>query len=92
MARQCHQLHVPERRLKKTTRRPRQQPMQTLPPSDEYIPALMIRPIHICYMEPSPLLTPPTPQRILAPQQDQAAEEPEIEISPEQLTSIEDQY
>ena len=36
------------------------------------------------------MLTPPTPQRILAPQQDQAAEEPEIEISLEPSTSIED--
>ena len=52
----------------------------------------MTRPIHIRYTEPSPLLTPPTPQRIPAPQQDRAAEEPEIEISPEQLTSIEDQH
>ena len=44
------------------------------------------------YMEPSPLLTPPTPQRIPAPQQDRVSEEPKIEISPELLTSIEDQH
>ena len=43
-------------------------------------------------MEPSPLLTPPTHQRILAPQQDRVAEEPKIEISPEPSTSIEDQH
>ena len=48
----------------------------------------MTRPIIIHYTEPFPLLTPPTPQRILAPQQDRAAEEPEIEISPEPSTSI----
>ena len=41
-------------------------------------------------MEPSPLLTPPTPQRILAPQQDKVAEEPKIETFPEPSTSIED--
>ena len=47
--------------------------------------------IFICYMEPSPWLTPPTPQRIPAPQLDQVAEEPPVEISPELSTSIEDQ-
>ena len=41
-------------------------------------------------MEPSPLLTPPTPQRIPAPQQDQVAEELKIETFPEPSTSIED--
>ena len=70
VASECHQLHVPEHRLKETTRRPCQQLTQTLPPLDECIPALKTRPILIPYMEPSPLLTPPTPQRILAPQQD----------------------
>ena len=40
-------------------------------------------------MEPSPLLTPPTPQRIPFPQQGQVAEEPEIETFPEPLPSIE---
>ena len=67
-----------------------QQLTQTLPPLDEYIPALMIRPILIHYMEPSPLLTPLTPQRIPAPQQDQAAEEPKIKTSQEPSISIED--
>ena len=38
------------------------------------------------------MLTPPTPQRIPAPQQDQAAEEPEIRTSQDPPTSIEDQY
>ena len=92
VARQCHQLHVPKHRLKKTTRRLCQQLTQTLPPSDEYIPTLTTRPILIHYTEASPLLTPPTPQRIPAPQQDRAAEEPGIEISPEPSTSIEDKH
>ena len=64
--------------------------MQTLPPLDEYIPALMTRPILIYYKEQSPLLTPPTPQRILVPQQDRAAEEPKIETSQELSIPIED--
>ena len=66
--------------------------MQTLPPLDEYIPALMTRLILIHYAEQSPLLTPSAPQRIPAPQQDRAAEEPEIGISQDPLTSIEDRY
>ena len=79
LARECHQLHTPECRLKKTTTRPHQQPTQTLPPSDEYIPALMTRLILIRYTEPSPLLTPSTPQRIPALQEDRAIVEPELE-------------
>ena len=91
-ARQCHQLHVPEHCRRKTTRRLHQQLTQTLPPLDECIPDLKTRPILLHYTEPSPLLTPPTHQRIPTPQQDRAAEEPKIEISPELLISIEDQY
>ena len=90
LAREYHQLHTPECRLKKTTTRPCQQPTQTLPPLDEYIPALTTRLILIHYTEPSPLLTPLTPQRILDPQQDRAIEEPEIGIPQDPLTSIED--
>ena len=90
VARQCHQLHVPKHQLKKTTRRPRQQPTQTLLPSDEYIPALMTRPILIHYTEPSPLLTPSTSQRIPAPQQDRAIVEPEIGIPQDPPISIEE--
>ena len=41
-------------------------------------------------MEPSPLLTPPTPQRILSPQQDQVLEELETETFSEPLMPIED--
>ena len=57
---------------------------------DEYIPALATRPILTRYTEPSALLTPLTPQRILAPQQDRAVEEPEIGIPQNPPTSIED--
>ena len=92
LARECHQLHTPEHQLKKTAPRPRQQPTQTLPPLDKYIPALMTRLIIIRYVEPSALFTTLTSQRILAPQQDQAAEETEIGTSQDLPTSIEDQY
>ena len=50
----------------------------------------MTRPILIRYTEPSPLLTPSTPQRIPAPQQDRAIIEPEIGIPQDPLISIED--
>ena len=92
LARECHQLHTPECQLTKTAPRPRQQPTQTLPPLDEYIPALMTRLILIYYVEQPPLLTPLTPQRIPAPQQDRAGEEPEIRTSQEPSISIEDRY
>ena len=63
-----------------------------MPPSDEYIPALTTRPILIHYTEPSSLLTPSIPQRILAPQQDRAIVEPEIGIPQDPLISIEDRF
>ena len=43
-------------------------------------------------MEPSPLLTPSTPQRIPAPQQDRAMEELDTETFSEPLTPIEDRF
>ena len=64
--------------------------MQTLPPLDECIPALMTGLIPICHAEESPLLTPSTSQKIPVPQQDRATGEPEAERSPEPSTSIED--
>ena len=63
---------------------------ETLPPIDKCIQVLKTKPILIRYTEPSPLLTPPTPQRILAPQQGQVTEELKIETFSEPLTSIED--
>ena len=50
----------------------------------------MTRQILIHYTEPSPLLTPSTPQRIPTPQQDQAIIEPEIGIPQDPPISIED--
>ena len=85
VARQCHHLHVPEHRPKKTTRRSSQLLTETLPPIDECIQVLQTRPILIWHT--SPLLT---SQRIPAPQQDQAMEELEIETPSEPLMPIED--
>ena len=65
--RQCHQLHVPERRLMKTIQRLSQLLTETLPPIYECIQVLQTRPIIIRHTESSPLST---PQRIPAPQQD----------------------
>ena len=90
LARECHQLHTPDRQLKKTAPRSRQQSMQTSPPLDEYIPALMTRLILMPYTEQSPLLKPLKPQRIPAPQQDQAVEEPESRTFQEPSIYIED--
>ena len=92
LAQECHLLHTLECQLQKTTHRPSQQLIQTLPPLYECIPASMIRPILIHHTEKSPLLTPSTPQKIPALQQDRASEEPEIVTSLELSTSIEDRY
>ena len=90
VAKQCHQLHAPKCRLKKTTQGLSQQQIQTLPPTDECIPVFQTRPILICLMEPSPLLAPPTPQKIPALQQDQTMEEFQTETFSETLMPIED--
>ena len=90
VTRQCCQLYVPACRLKKTTRRSKQQLMQTLPPRDKCIPVLQTRLILICHTVPSPLLAPPTPQRIPALQQDQVTEELGRETFSEPLMPTED--
>ena len=70
IARQCHQFHVPKCRLKQTTQGLSQQLIQTAPPTDKCIPVFQTRLILIHFTKPSPLLAPPTPQKILALQQD----------------------
>ena len=87
VAKQCHQLHVPEHRPKKTTQRLSQLLTETLPPIDECIQVLQTRPILIRHTTPSLLLTPP---RILAPQQDQVTEELATETLSEPLMPKED--
>ena len=91
----CDRLHFYKcftRWLESVAGRPHQQLTQTLPLFDECTPALKTRPILICHIGESLLLTPLTPQRTLAPQQDRALEEPGIEISSEPSTSIEDRH
>ena len=88
VARQCHQLQVPECRPKKTTQGSSQQLPQTLPPTDKCIPVLQTIPILIL-MEPSPLLAPPTPQ-IPALQQDRVMEEFATETISEPFMPTED--
>ena len=87
VARQCHQLHVPERRPKKTTQISSQLLTETLPPIEECIQVLRTRPILLRHTTPAPLLT---PQRILALQQDRVTEELDIKTSSESLTPIDD--
>ena len=70
VARQCCQLQVPKRRLRKTTQGSSQQLIQTSPPIDECIQVLYTRPILIHLTAPSPLLAPPNPQKTPALQQD----------------------
>ena len=86
VARQCHHLHHLHR-PKKTIWRSSQQLTETLPPINECMQVLQTRLTLICHTKPSPLLT---PQRILAPQQDWAIEELEIETLSEPLMPIED--
>ena len=77
VARQRHQFHVPEHRMKQTTQGSSLQLIQTTPPTDECIPVFQTRLILIL-MELSPLLAPPAPQTP-ALQQDRATEELETE-------------
>ena len=87
VARQCHQLHVPEHRLKKTTQTLSQLLTETLSTIEECIQVLQPRLILLRHTTPAPLLTPP---RILALQQDRVMEAPEIKMLPELLMPIDD--
>ena len=61
--------------------------MQTSPPPDELLFALMTRSILICQPEKSPLTTSLLPQKTLAPQQDQASIKSEL-LAPQELTFL----
>ena len=73
VARQCHQFYAPEHKSKINKQESNQQLIQTVPPTDEWIPGLQTRSI-LELMEPSLLLAPSTPQTP-ALQQDRAMEE-----------------
>ena len=66
--------------------------MQTSPPVEELLFALMTRPILICQSEESPLLTSLSSQEILAPQQDRASAKSELLTPQEPSTSTTDQH
>ena len=66
--------------------------MQTSPPLDECVFALMTRPILIHQTEESPLLTSLSSQEILAPQQNQASAESELVTPKEPSTSTTEQH
>ena len=66
--------------------------MQTSPPVEELLFALMTRPILICQSEESPLLASLSSQEIPAPQQDQTSVEPELLTPEEPSTSTTDQH
>ena len=70
LARECHRLQKPARRLQKTVPRPSQQLVQTSPLLDKHVFASMTRPILIRHAEESPLLASLISQEIPAPQQD----------------------
>ena len=88
VARQCQQLYVPEHRSKRNKQGLSQQLIQTVPPTDKYIPGLQTRLI-LVLMEPSLLLAPSIPQT-LALQQDRVTEESTSEIVSEPFTPTED--
>ena len=79
VARQCCQFYVPERRSKRNKQGSSQQLIQTVPPTDEFIPGLQTR-LTLVLMEPSPLLAPSTPQTPDL-QQDRVTEESASETS-----------
>ena len=66
--------------------------MQTSPPLDERVFALMTRPILICQPEESPLLTSLSSQEIPAPQQDRVSAESELSTPQVPSTSTTDQH
>ena len=61
--------------------------MQTSPPLDELLFALMTRSILICQPEESPLTTLLSPQKTPIPQQDQVSIESEL-LAPQELTFL----
>ena len=61
--------------------------MQTSPPPDELLFALMNRPILICQPEEFPLITSLSSQKTPAPQQDRASIESEL-LTPQELTFL----
>ena len=92
LAQECHQLQKPTRPLQKPALRNSQDFVQTLPPPDKLLFALMTRPILIHQPEESPLITSLSSQKTPAPQQDQASIESELLTPQVPLTSTTDHH
>ena len=87
LAQECCQLQKPTRQLQKPALRTNQDFVQTSSPLDELLFALMTTSILIRQPEECPLTTSLSPQKTLAPQQDQASIESEL-LAPQELTFL----
>ena len=87
LARECCHLQEPACRLQEPTLRTSQDFVQTSPPPDELLFAVMTRSILVCQPEESPSTTSLTPQKTPVPQQDRASIEPEI-LAPQEITFL----
>ena len=84
LAQECRRLQEPTCRLQKPALRTNQDLVQTSPPLDELLFALMTRSILIRKPEGSPSTTSLSPQKTLAPQQNQASIESEL-LAPQEF-------
>ena len=87
LAQECHHLQEPACRLQEPALRNNQDFVQTSPPLDELLFAVMIRSILVRQPEESPLTTSPTPQKTPVPQQDRASIKSET-LDPQELTFL----
>ena len=87
LAQECRSLHEPTCRFQEPTLRTNQDFVQTLPPLDELLFALMARSILIRQPEESPSTTLLKPQKTPVPQQDQVSIESEI-LATQEITFL----
>ena len=87
LAKECHHLQEPAHRLQEPVLRTNQDFVQTSPPLDQLLFAVMARSILVRQPEESPSTTSLTPQKTRVPQQDWASVEPEI-IAPQEITFL----
>ena len=87
LAQECCSLQEPALRLQEPTLRTNQDFVQTSPPLDKFLFAVMTRSILVHQPEESPSTTSLSLQKTLVPQQDQASIESEI-LAPQELTFL----
>ena len=87
LVQECCSLQEPTCRLQEPTLRTNQDFVQTSPPPEELLFAVMTRSILVCQPEESPLTTSLTPQKTPVPQQDQAFAESET-LAPQEMTFL----